>query len=96
MEQEEPPPLSATQVGQVALREVAELTGKSALAATSVLPSDDGWTVEVEIVEDRRIPSSMDMLALYEVVLDLDGQLLSYRRTRRYVRGVADDRTEIS
>ena len=80
--QEEPPPLSAPEVVQVALREIAELTGRHPLGATSVVPSDDGWTVEVEVVEDRRIPSSTDMLALYEVVLDLDGELLSYRRTR--------------
>jgi len=96
MEQEEQPPLSAMEVGQVALRGIAELTGKHTLGVTSVMPSDDGWTVEVEIVEDRRIPSSTDMLALYKVVLDLDGQVLSYRRTRRYVRGSADGSGEIS
>jgi hypothetical protein len=27
------------------------------------------------------------MLALYAVDLDLDGELVSYRRTSRYVRG---------
>jgi len=94
MAEEEPPPLSAPEVAQVALREIAELTGRRPLGVTSVVPSDDGWTVEVEVVEDRRIPSSTDMLALYEVVLDLDGELLSYRRTRRYVRGVADHRVD--
>lgn len=92
MGQDERPPLAASEVAQVALREVAELTGRSPLGVTSVMPSDDGWKVEVEVVEDRRIPSSTDMLAVYEVVLDLDGQLLSYRRSRRYTRGVADDR----
>ncbi|RZL73426.1 MAG: hypothetical protein EOP32_36855 [Rhodococcus sp. (in: high G+C Gram-positive bacteria)] len=39
------------------------------------------------------------MLALYEVVLDLDGEILSYRRTRRYRRGsaigVADEEPSI-
>lgn len=46
--------------------------------------------MEVEVVDDRHIPPpSADMLALYEVVLDLDGELLSYRRTRRYRRGSA-------
>jgi Gas vesicle synthesis protein GvpO len=55
-------------------------------------PTDeDGWIVEVEIVEDRRIPSSADMLALYEIELDADGELLAYRRTRRYRRGQALD-----
>ncbi|MFC0446816.1 gas vesicle protein [Rhodococcus jostii] len=90
MAEEQPPPLPAPEIAQVALRDITQLTGKKPLGATSVMPTDDGWTVEVEVVEDRRIPSSTDMLALYEVVLDLDGQLLSYRRTRRYVRGVGD------
>ncbi|TQC46271.1 gas vesicle protein [Rhodococcus sp. WS4] len=90
MAEEQPPPLPAPEIAQVALRDIAQLTGKKPLGATSVMPTDDGWTVEVEVVEDRRIPSSTDMLALYEVVLDLDGELLSYRRTRRYIRGVGD------
>jgi gas vesicle protein GvpO len=52
-----------------------------------VSPTDDGWLVEVEMIEDRRIPSSSDVLALYEVELDLDGELLAYHRVRRYLRG---------
>lgn len=87
MAEDQPPPLPAPEIAQVALRDITKLTGRQPLGATSVMPSDDGWTVEVEVVEDRRIPSSADILALYEVVLDLDGQLLSYRRTRRYMRG---------
>ncbi|MDI9941020.1 MULTISPECIES: gas vesicle protein GvpO [Rhodococcus] len=87
MARELPPPLPAQDIAALALRVITELTGKKPLGATSVMPTDDGWTVEVEVVEDRRIPSTTDMLALYEVVLDLDGQLLSYRRTRRYSRG---------
>ncbi|WP_370178661.1 gas vesicle protein GvpO [Rhodococcus wratislaviensis] len=85
-----PPPLPAQDIAELAVRDITQLTGKKPLGATSVMPTDDGWTVEVEVVEDRRIPSSTDMLALYEVVLDLDGELLSYRRTRRYSRGAGD------
>jgi hypothetical protein len=55
---------------------------------TSVeLTDEDGWVVEFEVVEDRRIPSSSDVLALYEVEVDADGELLGFRRTRRYLRG---------
>ena len=90
MAEEEPPPLPAPEIAEIATRDIAQLTGKKPLGATSVMPTDDGWAVEVEVVEDRRIPSSTDMLAMYEVVLDLDGELLSYRRTRRYIRGVGD------
>ena len=90
MAEEQPPPLPAPEIAEIATRDIAQLTGRKPLGATSVMPTDDGWTVEVEVVEDRRIPSSTDMLAMYEVVLDLDGELLSYRRTRRYIRGVGD------
>ena len=90
MVQELPPPLPAQDIAALALRDITQLTGKNPLGATSVMPTDDGWTVEVEVVEDRRIPSSTDLLALYEVVLDMDGELLSYRRTRRYSRGAGD------
>jgi hypothetical protein len=46
--------------------------------------------VEVEVVEDRRIPSSGDILALYEAEMDMEGNLLAYRRIRRYRRGRGD------
>ncbi|MBV9096107.1 MAG: gas vesicle protein [Streptosporangiaceae bacterium] len=79
------------QAAQVALREVTELTGKSAEGITSVEPTDGGWLVGVEVVEDRRIPSSTDILATYEAEVDTEGSLLSYRRVRRYARGRGDD-----
>jgi hypothetical protein len=63
------------------------MTAKDPEGVTSVAPAEDGWTVEVEVVEDSRIPSSADILALYEVQIDTEGSLKSYRRTRRYTRG---------
>ena len=50
--------------------------------------SDDGWKVEVEVLEVRRIPNTTDVLAMYEVEVDGKGSLQGYRRVRRYVRGV--------
>jgi hypothetical protein len=82
--------LSAAEAGGVGLRAITQLTGREAEGVTLVEPSDDGWLVGVEIVEDRRIPSSGDTLALYEVELDMEGDVLSYRRARRYKRGSAD------
>ncbi|WP_433604534.1 gas vesicle protein GvpO [Prescottella agglutinans] len=79
--------LTAPEAAAEAARQVAQLTGRTPLGAISVAPSDEGWSVEVEVVEDRRIPSSSDVLAIYLVVLDLDGMLLSYKRTRQYTRG---------
>jgi gas vesicle protein GvpO len=83
--------LSAAQAGQAALRQIAELTGKQPEGVTGVEPGEDGWVVGVEVVEDRRIPSSTDILATYETEIDMDGGLLSYQRVRRYPRGRGDE-----
>lgn len=85
-----PRPLSAAAAGDAGLRHITDLTTSEALGVTLVQPHDDGWQVQVEVVEDRRIPSSGDILALYETELDAEGNLLSYRRVRRYRRGSSD------
>ena len=82
--------LTAAKAGQAALRQIAELTGKESEGVTGVEPADDGWVVGVEVVEDKRIPSSTDILATYETELDMGGELVSYRRVRRYPRGRGD------
>jgi gas vesicle protein GvpO len=82
--------LSAASAGGVGLRHIADLTTKDAEGVTSVAPTDGGWMVNVEVVEDRRIPSSGDILAVYQAEIDMEGRLLSYRRVRRYRRSNAD------
>ncbi|WP_406313199.1 gas vesicle protein [Streptosporangium sp. NBC_01639] len=83
--------LSAVTAGKAGLRHISDLTSKEVEGVTFVRPAEDGWQVGVEVVEDRRIPSSGDILALYEVEMDQEGNLLSYRRTRRYKRGSGDN-----
>ena len=79
--------ITAVQAGRVGTRQVTELTGKEAEGVTGIQPTDDGWLVTVEVLEDRHIPSSTDVLATYEVETDMDGELISYRRDQRYSRG---------
>jgi hypothetical protein len=83
--------MSGTQVAASAAKQLLELTGKAAEGVTGLERSEDGWTVQVEVVEVRRIPDTTDVLALYEVSVDSDGDLEGYRRLRRYTRGVPGD-----
>jgi Gas vesicle synthesis protein GvpO len=79
--------IRAREAAQIAPKYLTEITGREPAQMTAVEPTDeDGWIVEVEIVEDRRIPSAADMLALYEIELGPDGDLLGYSRRRRYRR----------
>jgi hypothetical protein len=82
---------SAREVAAKAASELLELTGKDAEGVTGLERTDDGWTVQVEVVEVHRIPNTTDVLALYEVRTDERGELESYRRLRRYARGVPGD-----
>ena len=71
-----------------ARRQLEEITGMEAGAVTSMERCDeDGWKLNVELVELSRIPRAADVLGVYEVRLDDAGALLAYRRVRRYSRG---------
>jgi hypothetical protein len=78
---------SATAAAKIAIQEIATLTGRAPDNIVSIQRRDDGWCVAVELVETHRIPDSADILAIYETELGDHGELLSYRRTRRYLRG---------
>ena len=85
-EADRPPPPG--RIAAEAARQLVELTGKEAEGVVGLDRSDDGWKVEVEVLEVRRIPNTTDVLAMYEVEVDGKGSLQGYRRVRRYVRGV--------
>jgi hypothetical protein len=82
--------LPAREVAQAAIRAVTELIGRRPDGVVALEPTDNGWRVAVEVLEDERVPSSTDILAIYEAELDTEGNLVAYRRTRRYQRGRAD------
>jgi hypothetical protein len=84
---EAPKRTTATQVAARAAQQLLELTGKEPEGVTGLRRDEGEWTVEVEVLEVRRIPNTTDVLALYEVTTDERGDLLGYRRLRRYTRG---------
>jgi Gas vesicle synthesis protein GvpO len=72
---------------EVAAGYVADITDCQPTQVTALKSTDEGgWFVEVEAVADRRFPSSADMLELYEIELDADGEVLGHQRIDRYMR----------
>ena len=82
----------AMKVARAAAAQLTELTGRRPEVVVGVERNDDGWQVELEVVESRRIPDSTDILATYRVQVDEDGELMGYYRAQRYVRGKGGDR----
>lgn len=70
--------------------QLAELTGMAAESVSSFEQTEDGWSLEIEVMELARVPDTMSLMASYQVDLDPQGQLTGYRRVRRYERGRAD------
>jgi hypothetical protein len=80
--------LSASKAAERAVEHVTTMTGRSAESVVGIeRAGEDGWRVTVEVVETHRIPDSADILAVYDTEVDADGDLVAYRRARRYPRG---------
>lgn len=82
--------LTAATAATAGMSGIAQLTGKQAEGVTAVEPTSSGWIISVEVLEDKHVPSSADILATYEAELGPDGTLLAYHRTTRYPRGRGD------
>jgi hypothetical protein len=74
-----------------AVEQVQELIGRPVEAVTGMEKNGSDWTVTVEVVELSRIPNTTDVLGLYEVTLDRNGEVTSAHRTRRYYRSEAGE-----
>ncbi|MDQ1049804.1 gas vesicle protein [Streptomyces sp. V4I2] len=81
---------SPMEVLRHACAQLGELTGMAVESASAFEQTEDGWSLEVEVLELARVPDTMSLLASYQVDVDSRGQLTGYRRVRRYERGRAD------
>ncbi len=49
---------------------------------TGFCKANDGWSVSLEVLERKAIPDSMDILGIYEVNLDSEGNFTSFERKK--------------
>ena len=89
--------MRAAELVREAKEQVAELTGLNVEGATSLDrrngngDGDSGWVVTVVALELARTPNTMDVLGSYEVSLSDDGDLLGFKRLRRFTRSAAEE-----
>lgn len=79
--------MTGPEIAQRAREQLAQLTGLKPDTVSALAKDEEGWHVSVELIEMKRIPDTGDVLATYKALLDNEGNLISYRRTRRYSRG---------
>jgi len=72
--------MKASEVAEMAQKELAELTKLEISGVKGVSKDEQGWHVKVEMIEKKSIPDGMDLLGLYEVTLDDEGNVLKFER----------------
>lgn len=65
-----------------------ETTRLGLATIVAIEPIDEGWHLQVELVEKESIPHGMDILGLYDAWLDPGANLLRF--TRRSIRRRSD------
>jgi hypothetical protein len=83
--------MNANQVIEKARKEFIGLGKKPTECITSLSKTQEGWAIQMESVERKAIPDTMDVLGLYELRMDEEGCLLSVDRKKLRKRGETKD-----
>lgn len=74
--------LTLAEINERAREELSKVTGLELATTLSTAKVEQGWAVDVELIEKHSIPDGMDLLATYEALVDDFGNMLSFRRIR--------------
>jgi gas vesicle protein GvpO len=80
-----------TELAREAREAVTLLTGFKAETVTGLSRNGEGWVVQVEALEMKRVPSTMDVLGTYEVLISDDGEVTGLQRRRRHHRSSVEE-----
>ena len=79
--------MNANEIVVKAREEFISLGKKSADGITGLSKTKEGWSILMEALERKAIPDTMDVLGLYELRLDDEGNLLGLDRKKLLKRG---------
>jgi hypothetical protein len=72
--------IGITELIDKAQREISAITGLEISTTLGIGKDDSNWKITLEMVEKHSIPDQMDILGIYEVFFDENGDLIRFRR----------------
>ena len=81
--------LTTAQVIDRAKKQLSELVERKPSGVLGITHDEEGWHVKLEMLEREAIPSHMDLLARYDVLLDEEGNVVKFDRGELRTRGEA-------
>jgi len=82
------------ELAEQAKSQLAEVTGLKPITVTRTFKDEQGWHITLDMLEMARIPPATDVLGDYDVLMDEDGNMLKFERTRTRLRGEPLERVE--
>lgn len=83
--------MNANEAVEKAQQEFVRLGKKPADGVSGLSKTEEGWAVLLEALERKAIPDTMDILGLYELHLDNEGNLLDLARKKLRKRGETNE-----
>jgi len=83
--------MNADEIIKKAQEDFARLSKISIDGVIGLSKTEEGWVVLLEALERRAIPDTMDVLGVYEVRLDSEGNFLSFERKKLRKRGETEE-----
>ena len=74
--------------------QLAEVTGLKPVTVTGTFKDEQGWHIEMDMLEMSRIPPATDVLGAYDVLVDEDGNMVKFERKRTRLRGEPMEKEE--
>jgi len=66
---------------------IKETLHKEPDSISSIEKIDEGWCVEVEVLEKKAVPETFDLLKIFEFILDNNGKVQGFKLLKRKQRG---------
>jgi hypothetical protein len=79
--------MNANEIIEKAQAGFARLSKMPVSGIVGLSKTQEGWLASLETVERKAIPDTMDVLGLYEIHLDNEGNLLGFDRKKLRKRG---------
>ena len=83
--------MNADKIIEKAQEDFARLSKIPVDGVVGLSKTDEGWVVSLEALERKSIPDTMDILGLYEIHLDNEGNLLDFQRKKLRKRGETEE-----
>lgn len=79
--------MNVVDIQSKALPQIKELLRKDPETISSVEKTQDGWTIQCDVLEKKAIPEIFDLMKIFEFRLDNDAKVTGFKQLKRIRRG---------